>query len=210
MEAFHLPLIGRHHAHFIQLIALAAGHEQDLVFAANRAAHDPEIDNHSSVGVVVGVEDQGPQGFGHAIRWRRHPIHHRLQDLCHPEASFCRAGNGAGTIEPDDRLNLRADAFWIRPRQIDLVEHRDDLQVVFQGQIHIGQGLGLHPLAGIHHEESSLTGLQGAAHLIGKVDVARSIDQVEDVVLPVCGLVFHAGGLELDRDAPLPLEIHVV
>ena len=40
--------------------------------------------------------------------------------------------------------------------------------------------------------------------------MAGGVDQVEDVLLPIGRCVVHAGGLELDRDAPLPLQIHVV
>ena len=36
------------------------------------------------------------------------------------------------------------------------------------------------------------------------------VDQVENVLLTIGCAVIHARGLELDRDPPLPLEIHVV
>ena len=210
MEALHLPLIRRHHPHLIELIALAAGHQQHLVLLADRAAHHPEIHDHAPVGVVIGIKNQGLQGLLHPIRRRRHPIHHRLQDLRHPQARFGRAGDGLRAIQPDDRLHLRPDPLRIGPWQVDLVEHRNDLQIVFQRQIHIRQGLGLHPLARIHHQQRPLTGLQGAAHLIGKINVARRINQIENVGFAISRLVFHPGGLELDRDAPLPFQLHVV
>jgi hypothetical protein len=40
--------------------------------------------------------------------------------------------------------------------------------------------------------------------------VPGGINQVEDVGLAVRRLVLHARGLELDGDAPLPLQFHVV
>jgi hypothetical protein len=120
------------------------------------------------------------------------------------------AEQGIAAIQPDDRLDLFADPLRIGAGQVDLVEHRNDLQIVLQRQIHVGQGLGLHPLAGIHHQQGPLTGLQRAAHLIGEVNVAGGVDQVEDVRLPVGRLVLHAGGLELDGDAALALQLHVV
>ena len=118
--------------------------------------------------------------------------------------------NRVGTIQPDDRLDLLSDPIGVSPRQIDLVENGNDLQIIFQGQIHIGQGLGLNPLAGIHNKQCPLTGLQRAAHLIGEVDVAWRIDQVEDVALSIRSGVLHAGGLKLDRDAAFTLQFHVV
>ena len=113
-------------------------------------------------------------------------------------------------IEADDRLHLFLDPIRIRTGQVDLVEHWNDLEIVVQRQIHVGQGLGFHALAGIHHQQRPFTGLQAAAHLIGEVHVARRIDQVEDVLLPIGRRVIHPGGLKLDRDSPLPLQVHVV
>ena len=40
--------------------------------------------------------------------------------------------------------------------------------------------------------------------------MAGGINQVEDVELTIGGFVFHPGRLELDRDAALPLQVHVV
>ena len=42
----------------IELAGLLAGHQQHLVFAADPAAHHPEVNDHAPVGVVVRVEDQ--------------------------------------------------------------------------------------------------------------------------------------------------------
>ena len=113
-------------------------------------------------------------------------------------------------IEADDLFDLGADALGIGSRQIDLVEHRDDLQIIAECQVDVGQGLRFHALAGIHHQQRTFTGLQAAAHLIGEVNVAGGIDQVERVELTISGLELHARGLQLDGDAPLPLEVHVV
>ena len=40
--------------------------------------------------------------------------------------------------------------------------------------------------------------------------MTRCIDEVEHVLLSIGRLVVHAGGLELDRDPPFPLQLHVV
>lgn len=55
-----------------------------------------------------------------------------------------------------------------RTGQVDLVEHRDDFQVGFQRQVHIGQRLRLHTLAGVHHQQAALAGRQRARHLRGQ------------------------------------------
>ena len=61
------------------------------------------------------------------------------------------AGGGSGepiyanTTEPENPL-LPANTGEVGGGQIDLVEHGQDLQVVLQGQVGVGQGLGLHAL----------------------------------------------------------------
>ena len=102
-------------------------------------------------------------------------------------------------------LDLVGVAVGVGGRQVDLVEGGDDLEVVLEGQVAVGEGLGLDALGGVDEEHRALAGGQAAAHLVGEVDVAGRVDEVEDVALPV-----EADRLELDGDAPLPLDVHRV
>ena len=81
---------------------------------------------------------------------------------------------------------------------------------MLQGQVGVGQGLGLHALGGVHHQHRALTGGQGPGHLIVEVHVARGVDEIQGVGLPVGGLVVQPHRPGLDGDAPLPLQVHVV
>ena len=56
--------------------------------------------------------------------------------------------------------------------QVDLVEHRDDREVVLQGQVQVGQRLRLDALGGVDEEDRALAGGQRPGHLVGEVDVA--------------------------------------
>jgi hypothetical protein len=67
------------------------------------------------------------------------------------------------------------------------------------------QGLGLDALSGVDDEHDPLAGREGPAHLVAEVDVARRVDQVEDVALPV-----HPHVLGLDRDPALAFQVHRV
>ena len=40
--------------------------------------------------------------------------------------------------------------------------------------------------------------------------MAWGVDEVEHILLTIRRFVIHAGGLELDRDPPFPLQLHVV
>ena len=70
-------------------------------------------------------------------------------------------------------------------RQVDLVEDRHDLVVGVERVIDVGERLRLDALAGVDHQQRALAGGERAVHLVGEVDVAGRVDQVEDVVLAV-------------------------
>ena len=89
--------------------------------------------------------------------------------------------------------------------QVELVEAGDDLEVVLEGQVAVGQRLGLDALGGVDEQDHALAGGQGPGHLVAEVDVAGRVDEVDDVV----GVV-EPDRLELDRDAPLTLDVHRV
>ena len=59
---------------------------------------------------------------------------------------------------------------------------------MLNGQIGVGQGLGLHPLGGVHHQDRPLAGGQGAGDLIVKVHVARGVNEVQSIGLAVQGI----------------------
>ena len=94
--------------------------------------------------------------------------------------------------------------------QVDLVDHRHDLMVVLDRLVDVGERLRLHPLRRVDHQQRALAGGEAAAHLIGEVDMARRVHQVEDIVLPVRGAVIEPHRLRLDRDPALLLELHIV
>ena len=92
--------------------------------------------------------------------------------------------------------------------QVDLVEHRHDLVAGVERMIDVGERLRLDALARVDDQERALAGGERARHLIGEVDVAGRVHQVEDVGLAVLGLVLEAHRLRLDGDAALALDVH--
>jgi hypothetical protein len=95
-------------------------------------------------------------------------------------AEICRTSLGR---QPEHVLDLEGAAFRIGRRQVDLVEHGHDLEVVLHGLVAVGQGLGLDPLRGVHQEDRPLAGGERAAHLVAEVDVAGGVDEVEDMAV---------------------------
>ena len=104
-------------------------------------------------------------------------------------------------------ISLR-HALGIGRRQVDLVEDRDDLVVGLDRVIGVGQRLRLDALAGIDHQQRALAGGERAADLVGEVDMARRVHQVQDVGLAVLRRVVEPHGLRLDGDAALALDVH--
>ena len=47
--------------------------------------------------------------------------------------------------------------------QVDLVDDRDDLELVLERQVGVGDGLRLDALRGVHHQERALAGGQASA-----------------------------------------------
>ena len=94
--------------------------------------------------------------------------------------------------------------------QVDLVDGRHNVQISVHGERRIGDGLRLDTLGGVDNEHRALAGGQRTRDLVGKVNVARRIDQVELIRLAIIGVIGHANGIGLDRDAALALDIHGV
>ena len=182
----------------------------NLVPFAQRAIHHADVGHHPFVGIVVAVENEGAQWRIALAPGRRDIFDHRFQ---HRVRVFARLGRNRNHLfggQADQRLDLFRDQIGLRPGQVDLVDHRHDLQVLIDRQVKIGQRLGLHPLRGIDHQDRPFAGLQGTADLVGEVDVAGRVDQVKLIRLAVAGGVVQPHSAGLDRDALLPFEVHIV
>ena len=113
-------------------------------------------------------------------------------------------------VEADDLLDLLPDPLGLGGGQVDLVDHRHDLVVVLDRLVDVGERLRLDALRGVDHQQRAFAGGEAAADLVGEVDVAGRVHQVELVGLAVRGLPLEAHGLRLDGDPALLLDVHVV
>ena len=84
-------------------------------------------------------------------------------------------------------LDLVAHALGVGGGQVDLVDDRDDLEVRVHRQQRVGDRLRLDALRGVDDEQHALARLQRARDLVGEVDVARRVDEVQRVRLAVVG-----------------------
>ena len=100
-----------------------------------------------------------------------------------PNAGLGGDAGGVHGRDADDVLDLLRDPVGVSGGEVDLVDDRDDLEVVVDREVGVGQRLGLNPLGGVHHQHRPLAGGQRPGDLVVEVDVAGGVDQVELVDL---------------------------
>ena len=188
----------------------ARGHHANPHSAFQHAIDDPHVGDDPQIGVEVTVEDERLQRLIRVSRRRRNVLNHTLQDVGDAPAFLGAGQHALGNVDGQRLVHLLHDPVRVRRREVDLVDDRQDGQIVIHGQAHVGQGLSLDPLGGVHHQDGALAGRQAARHLIGEVDVARSVDEVQLVVETVRGLVGQSHRGHLDGDSPLPFQLHLV
>ena len=113
-------------------------------------------------------------------------------------------------VEADDVGDLAPRLLRLRARQVDLVDDRDDLEVVLDGEVRVGERLRLDALRRVDEQQRAFAGGERPRHFVREVDVARRVDQVQDVLLARLRRVVQADRVRLDRDAALALEVHGV
>ena len=110
----------------------------------------------------------------------------------------------------EDLLHLLVAERQIGRRQVDLVDHRNDLEILPEGEVDVGDGLRLHPLRGVDQQQSAFAGAERTGDLIGEVDVSGRVDEIEFIGVPIGEGVVHPDRMGLDGNAAFAFEIHPV
>src|SRR6185437_4802826 len=203
-ELRHRHALGREHADALDRMRGAGRHHADLHTRLEHAVLDAHKDHDAEIRVVPAIDEQRLERRRGVALGRRQALNQRFQHLIDIEPGLGRDLDGVRRVEADHVLDLLAHALRLGRRQVDLVEHRHDRL------IDIGQGLRLDALAGIDHQERALARRQGAADLVGEINMARRVHEVEDVAFAILRRVVEAHGLRLDGDATLALDLHAV
>ncbi len=194
----------------VDLVVLSLCHQLDLHLRLHHAVDHAHDDDDPAVRVVPGVEDERLERRVCDARWRMEASDHRLEDVLNAGALLGARQDGVGTVEADDVFDLTLALVGLRARQVDLVDDRNDLQVVLDGEVRVGERLRLDALRGIDQQQRPLAGCERPGHFVAEVDMPRGVDEVQDVLLTRLARVVQADRMRLDRDAALPLEIHRV
>src|SRR5215472_4654136 len=209
-ELFHLAHVGSEDADLLHLVRLAVRHEEDALARPHAAVDEADVDHHSLVRVVEGIEDERLERRVGIAGGGGNPRHDGLENLGHARAVLGGDGKGLVAVEAEDVRDLGSRALDVGGGEVDLVDHRHDLEAAVEGQVEVGQGLRLHPLSRVHDEHRALTGSERARDLVGEVHVSGGVDEVERVLVPVARRVEETHGVGLDGDAALLLQIHRV
>src|SRR5664280_562872 len=201
--------IGRDDADLEHLVRRLGTHHEDAVAVVEMSVDDTDVRHDAAVRVVHAVEDQRPQRSLGITHRGGNRVHDLVEQLPHALAGLGGDAQDVLGLAAQDVADLFGVLVRLRARQVDLVEHRDDVEVRLEGQVEVRQRLRLDTLRGVDEQHGTFAGLQRAGHLVREVDVTRGVDHVEHVLRAVLG-PWEPYGLGLDRDAALALDVHAV
>ena len=125
---------------------LAVCHQHQQLVHAYLTVHHTHVGDDALVGIVVRIEDEGPEGSLQVTRGRGDVCDNGFQDFLSASAFLGRGADhlvGGDTQQVLDRLG---DVIGINVGQVNLVHHRDDAETVVQSHVQVGQRLGLDAL----------------------------------------------------------------
>ena len=197
------------HTYFVRVILFTRVEELYLISLAEHTVRNLEIGNNSTERIEYRVEDERLQGSLLVAHRVRHTLHDGLQDFLHTHARLSRCADNLFALASEQVHDFVLHLVGHGTVHVTLVHHGDDFQVVLQRHVEVAEGLSLHTLRRIHNEQRPLASGNRARYLVGEVHVSRSVNQVQDVFLPLVG-IFHLYGMALDGDASLLLQVHIV
>ena len=156
----------------------------------------------------MAVENQRPHGSVRVALRRRHAADDRFQNPVNVDACFGADLHHICCVQADQDFDLLRDVVRLRGGQVDLIDDSNQVEVLLQRHVKVGEGLRFNPLSRVHHQQRALARLKRAADLVGEVHMAGRVDQVHLVDLPVLRGVLHPHGGRFDRDAALALQVH--
>ena len=174
------------------------------------ALRQPDVDDDALVGVVVAIEDEALDGLGRIALGRRDAGDDGLEDVRYARAVLGAREDDLLARDRQHVLQLVHDRLGVRRREVDLVEDRDERETLAHGEMDVGECLRLDALGRVDDEDRAFARLEAVADLVGEVDMAGRVDEVEPVDLAVVRLVVQAHGAGLDRDPLLPFQVHRV
>ncbi|SII84905.1 Uncharacterised protein [Mycobacteroides abscessus subsp. abscessus] len=197
------------HTDLEEFVSRARRHHRHLLPRRQCAVDDADVGDDTPVGVVDGVEDHRPRRRIGVADGRGDVGDDPVEDAFDALTGLAGDPQDVVGVDADEVRELLGVLVRLRGRQVDLVEHRDDRQLVLHREVEVRERLGLDALRGVDEEERALTGGERPGDLVAEVDVAGGVDHVE-CVRGAVGLPRHAHGLGFDGDAAFAFYVHPV
>src|SRR5574344_523353 len=103
-------------------------------------------------------------------------------------------------------LYVRNVSTW----QIDFVYDRNNGKIMVKRHVHIAHRLAFYTLRCIYEEQCTFARSDGTAYFVAKVNMTRSVNKVEFVVVSVFCMVRNSHRLAFDCYSAFTLYVHVV
>ena len=193
------------HTYLVGIVLLASVEEPHTIAGVHSAVYYFVVSNDAAERIEDRVKDKALQWCFRVTLRRRDTVDDGIEYLRH---AVTRLGGttqylfALATQQVDDFIlhEVRHGRFHVA-----LVHDRDNLQVMVQRHVEVGDCLRLYTLGSIDNEQRSLAGSNRTAHFVAEVHVTRSVDEVKGITL-----IVHLNGVGLNGDTALFLQIHVV
>mmetsp|Transcript_11736 Transcript_11736/g.37575 ORF Transcript_11736/g.37575 Transcript_11736/m.37575 type:complete len:438 (-) Transcript_11736:144-1457(-) len=193
-----------HQLDLLDGVRLCRRGRDDLRPEGERAVEHLHQAEHAAVVVVPRVEEQETERRVAPAGRRRHAPQQRGEEGAAPLP--CLRRDWQRVLLVKDGAHLRPRALDVGVGQVDLVDHRHNLDRLLKREPKVGHRLRLHALGRVDEQQRALAGGERARDLVREVDVAGRVDEVEQPALSLLVLVQQRDGLRLDRDAAAPLD----
>ncbi|MCY1233873.1 hypothetical protein D9M72_464320 [compost metagenome] len=163
-KRIHRDHLRRQHADAFDRVLGVGAHHPDGHALLERAVDDAHENHDAEIGVVPAVDQQRLQGrriAAVALR-RRQLVDDRFEHVRNAEAGLRRNQHRVRSVDADHFLDLLLDAVRFGRRQVDLVEHGDELVVVVDRLVDVGERLGFNSLGGVDDQQRTFAGRQRA------------------------------------------------
>ena len=170
--------LGREHTEVLHVESAAIRHQADLLPLADRALDDTREHDDSAIGIEPRIEDERLQPMTCLPLRRWNLLYDGFENLRHAEAGFGADRQRVRSIESDGAFDHFLGALDVGAGQVDLVDDRNDLESIVDGDVGVGQRLRFHTLRCIDHQQSSFARRQRARDFVAEVHVAGRVDKV--------------------------------
>ena len=160
---------------FVNLIAV---NQPNFHLLGDTAFHHAHENDGAAVHVEPRIENQRLQRIFRAAFGRRHASDDGFENLFDAESAFCADQQGVLRRNREHGFDLFFCEIRLCGGQIDLIDHRQNRQVVARCEKGICHRLGFHALARIDHQQRAFARREGARNFIRKIHVSGRIDQI--------------------------------